>query len=240
MQNMMENRIIIHCDGACIPNPGKGSWGALVRYPDGTRKELKGASDEEETTNQRMEILAAIMALESLRDPSTIQVFSDSQYLIKSMNGKWRRKANLDLWGKLKCAAKGHEVSWQWVKGHDGNEDNERAHELATLASPASVEEREAFAHKCQTRKTGDRSSAAGRTFQRRNARKQARRARRKDQRSLSRYPAELRELPNNRYGGDQTIRMRTYNAQLAMGFGGGVSRLYRGGKAGIGEKDAG
>ena len=76
---MMENSIIIHCDGACIPNPGKGSWGAVVRYSDGTRKELKGASDEEETTNQRMEILAAIMALEALKDPSrTIQVFSDS------------------------------------------------------------------------------------------------------------------------------------------------------------------
>src|SRR3974377_231383 len=122
---MSKNSIIIYCDGACIPNPGKGSWGAVVRYADGTRRELKGASNEGNTTNQRMEILAVIMALESLKDPSNVQVFSDSQYLIECATGHWRKKKNLDLWGKLGEAAEGHKVSWHWVKGHDGNQDNE-------------------------------------------------------------------------------------------------------------------
>jgi len=188
---MDQNAIIIHCDGACIPNPGKGSWGAVVRYPDGTKKELKGSSDENKTTNQRMEIMAAIMALEPLREPSTVQVFSDSQYLVQSVNGRWKRNANFDLWERINATAKGHKITWTWVKGHNGNEDNERAHELAALASPASPEESEAFERKCQARKTADRRGRTRRTFQRRNAGKQARLARRKDRRSFPRYTAE-------------------------------------------------
>jgi hypothetical protein len=174
-----------------------------------------GAADEERTTNQRMEIFAAIMALECLKEPSTVQVFSDSQYLIKCATGQWKIKANLDLWGRLRNGINLHHVSWHWVKGHDGNKDNERADELSILASPVPAEDREAFARKCQARKAEGRSRALGRTFQRGEAKRRARRARRKSRRKLSRYPAELRGLPNNRYGGLQSTRRRTYPPQL-------------------------
>ena len=211
--------VIIHCDGACFPNPGKGSWGAVITHLDGAQQELMGASDEERTTNQRMEIFAAIMALGSLKEPSTVQVFSDSQYLIKCATGQWKRKAHLDLWGRLRNIINLHHVSWHWVKGHDGNKDNERADELSTLASPVPAEAREALQSKWRARKVGIPKEERQRTFQRvdRGGRK-ARRARNKKRRSLLKYPAKLRGLPNNRYGGDQSIRMRTYNAQLAWG----------------------
>ena len=101
-----------------------------------------------------MEILAAIMALTSLREPSNVQVFSNSQYVIKSMNGRWGSKTNSDLWGSSKCRLI-HDVCWHWVKGHDGNKANERADELSTLASPAPAEAREAFESKWRARKVG-------------------------------------------------------------------------------------
>ena len=216
------SNVIIHCDGACFPNPGKGSWGAVITHLDGAQQELMGASDEERTTNQRMEIFAAIKALESLKEPSTVQVFSDSQYLIKCATGRWKRKANLDLWGRLRKIINLHHVSWHWVKGHDGNKANERADELSTLASPVPAEDERGLTEQMAgTEGRESRRQERGRTFQRvdRGGRRGSEDGREeKARRSLLKYPAELRGLPNNRYGGHQSIRMRTYNAQLAWG----------------------
>ena len=209
--------VIVHCDGACFPNPGKGSWGAVIWHPDGSKEELMGASEEEQTTNQRMEILAAIMALEFLEKPSTVQIFSDSQYLIKCITGKWKIHTHLDLWGRLKNAAKLHRVSWHWVKGHAGNKDNERADELSNLASPVPADnERRPFQAQGRAGSSGRAErQGRGKHPRLRPSRTGARRARRKQRRNLLKYPRELRGLPNNRYGGHQSTRMRTYNPQL-------------------------
>jgi len=134
----------IFTDGACSGNPGPGGWGALLRY-NGTEKELSGG--EPETTNNRMEMMAAIMALESLKRPSRVVLTTDSQYvkdgLTKWMAG-WIKNGwktadkkpvkNVDLWQRLKAAYDAHEVELHWVRGHDGHEENERCDRLAVDA----------------------------------------------------------------------------------------------------------
>lgn len=134
-------RVVIHTDGACKGNPGPGGWGAILEW-DGHRRELKGG--EELTTNNRMELTAAISALEALRRPITVELHTDSQYLkdgiTKWIHG-WRRNGwktadrkpvkNADLWQRLVAAAERHEIDWRWLKGHAGHELNERADELA-------------------------------------------------------------------------------------------------------------
>ncbi|MDE0172297.1 MAG: ribonuclease HI [Defluviicoccus sp.] len=131
----------IFTDGACSGNPGPGGWGALLRY-GGTEKELCGG--EAATTNNRMELLAAIRAIESLKRPSTVRLHTDSTYLRDGItrwiegwkaNG-WKTAAkkpvkNVDLWQRLDALAAGHEIEWRWVKGHAGHPDNERADALA-------------------------------------------------------------------------------------------------------------
>ena len=131
----------IFTDGACSGNPGPGGWGALLRY-GGTEKELCGG--EAATTNNRMELLAAIRAIESLKRPSTVRLHTDSTYLRDGItrwiegwkaNG-WKTAAkkpvkNVDLWQRLDTLAAGHEIEWRWVKGHAGHPDNERADALA-------------------------------------------------------------------------------------------------------------
>lgn len=133
--------VVIHTDGACSGNPGPGGWGAILRY-GGHEKELKGG--EKLTTNNRMELTAAIMALEALTRPATVQIHTDSQYvkdgISKWIHG-WKRNGwktsdkkpvkNAELWQRLDAALGRHEVSWHWVKGHAGHDDNERADELA-------------------------------------------------------------------------------------------------------------
>ena len=134
-------RIEVHTDGACSGNPGPGGWGALLAW-NGLTKELKGG--EAATTNNRMEMTAAIRALESLKRPSTVDLFTDSTYLRDGIMGwlaKWKKNGwktaakkpvkNEDLWSRLDEAAAGHEIVWHWVRGHDGNPGNERADELA-------------------------------------------------------------------------------------------------------------
>jgi ribonuclease HI len=134
-------RIEVHTDGACSGNPGPGGWGALLAW-NGLTKELKGG--EAATTNNRMEMTAAIRALESLKRPSTVDLFTDSTYLRDGIMGwlaKWKKNGwktaakkpvkNEDLWRRLDEAAAGHEIVWHWVRGHDGNPGNERADELA-------------------------------------------------------------------------------------------------------------
>ena len=131
----------IFTDGACSGNPGPGGWGALLRY-DGTEKELCGG--EGATTNNRMELLAAIRAIEALKRPSRVRLHTDSTYLRDGItrwiegwkaNG-WKTAAkkpvkNVDLWQRLDALAAGHEIEWRWVKGHAGHPDNERADALA-------------------------------------------------------------------------------------------------------------
>jgi len=131
----------IFTDGACSGNPGPGGWGAILRFGS-AEKELSGG--EAETTNNRMEMMAAIRALEALTRPVKVELFTDSTYLrdgitrwIKAwrLNG-WKTAAkrpvkNVDLWQRLEQALAPHDVSWRWVKGHAGHPENERADELA-------------------------------------------------------------------------------------------------------------
>lgn len=138
-------QIEIHTDGACSGNPGPGGWGALLRFGK-TEKELSGG--EALTTNNRMELLAAIQAIESLNKPCRIDLYTDSQYVQKGItewmpnwikrgwkNAKGEAVKNQDLWQRLNTAAASHQIIWYWVKGHAGHEDNERVDVLARLAA---------------------------------------------------------------------------------------------------------
>ena len=143
---MTEKLVEIFTDGACSGNPGPGGWGALLRY-DGVEKELKGG--EAETTNNRMELMAAIAALEALKRPSRVQLTTDSTYVkngITTWIHDWKRRnwktaakkpvKNVDLWQRLEAALSRHQVEWHWVKGHAGHPENERADELARAGMP--------------------------------------------------------------------------------------------------------
>ncbi|MBF9030792.1 ribonuclease HI [Rhodobacterales bacterium HKCCE3408] len=138
--------LFAYTDGACSGNPGPGGWGALLIAREGEtvlkERELKGG--EADTTNNRMELLAAIAALEALERPSTITVITDSAYVKGGITGwlhSWKRNGwrtqtrkpvkNEDLWRRLDEAAARHDVTWEWVKGHAGHPENERADELA-------------------------------------------------------------------------------------------------------------
>ena len=137
-------QVEIFTDGACSGNPGPGGWGAILRFGEHERELSGGAA---ETTNNRMELMAAIMALESLKEPVTANVHTDSTYLrdgiTKWING-WRRNGwrtaakqpvkNVDLWRRLEAAVAAHQVAWFWVKGHAGHPENERADALARAA----------------------------------------------------------------------------------------------------------
>lgn len=134
----------IYTDGACRGNPGPGGWGAILRYKN-TEKELSGA--ESATTNNRMELTAAIEALESLKRPCKIRLTTDSMYVksgITEWLAGWKRKnwrtadkkpvKNIDLWQRLDEACARHDIEWHWVKGHSGHTENERVDILANLA----------------------------------------------------------------------------------------------------------
>jgi len=133
--------VVIHTDGACKGNPGPGGWGALLEY-DGHRKELFGG--ESQTTNNRMELIAVIRALEALTRASEVDLYTDSQYVkngIESWIHGWKRNGwktsdrkdvkNADLWRELDEMAARHRIRWHWVRGHNENPGNERADELA-------------------------------------------------------------------------------------------------------------
>lgn len=136
--------VTIHTDGACSGNPGPGGWGAILEY-NGHEKELSGA--EAETTNNRMELMAAIAALEALKRSSQVRLVTDSVYVRDGVtkwihgwkkNG-WKTAAkkpvkNEDLWRRLDDVASRHHVQWEWVKGHSGHPENERADALAREA----------------------------------------------------------------------------------------------------------
>jgi ribonuclease HI len=144
---MSDSVVEIHTDGACRGNPGPGGWGVLLRA-NGAEKELYGG--EAATTNNRMELMAAIRALEALKRPSRVKLYTDSIYVMKGITTwihSWKRRGwrtadkqpvkNEDLWRQLDEARLKHEVEWHWVKGHAGHPENERADALANKGIPA-------------------------------------------------------------------------------------------------------
>jgi ribonuclease HI len=147
-------QVEIHTDGSCLGNPGPGGWAALMRY-QGRERELAGG--EALTTNNRMELMAAIMALEALSEPCNIVLHTDSQYVrqgITEWMANWVRRGwktagggavkNRELWERLHAATQRHRIDWRWVKGHSGDPDNERVDVLARdqavgFRTPAAV-----------------------------------------------------------------------------------------------------
>jgi ribonuclease HI len=138
---LSDPHVVIHTDGACSGNPGPGGFGAILAFGDLVR-ELKGG--EPHTTNNRMELMAAIAALEALKRPCLVDLHTDSQYLrngVMSWIKQWKRNGwrtadkkpvkNVDLWQRLEAAMRKHRVRWHWVRGHAGDAMNERADELA-------------------------------------------------------------------------------------------------------------
>ena len=127
--NDQEFKVIeIYTDGACIGNPGPGGWSAIL-VEHGREIELLG--QEEDTTNNRMELTAVIRGLANVQEASKVRILSDSQYVINTMTLKWKRKTNNDLWEKLDSVMEGKDITWEWVRGHSGNTMNERADNLA-------------------------------------------------------------------------------------------------------------
>lgn len=143
-----DDRVVIHTDGACLGNPGPGGWAAILTWR-GHQRELTGG--EPHTTNNRMELMAAIAGLEALSRPMDVRLVTDSAYLrngITSWLPTWRRRGwrtadnkpvlNRDLWERLEAAAARHRIHWAWTKGHAGEPANERADTLARAAAEAA------------------------------------------------------------------------------------------------------
>jgi len=141
-----KSKVEIYSDGACSGNPGPGGWGSVLLY-NSHRRELSGG--EPQTTNNRMELMAVIHALETLKRPCEVIVHTDSTYVMKGMTewlAQWKKRdwrtadrkpvKNVELWQRLEQAMHRHRVRWRWVRGHSGVPENERADELARLAIP--------------------------------------------------------------------------------------------------------
>ncbi|NKB36719.1 MAG: ribonuclease HI [Gammaproteobacteria bacterium] len=148
----MSKLVEIFTDGACRGNPGPGGWGALLRF-DGIEKEL--FAGDPETTNNRMELMAAIKALQSLTRPCRVRLTTDSVYVKNGITEwivNWKRKnwltagkkpvKNVDLWKELDLACQSHEIEWCWVKGHSGHPENEKADQLANRAIDQMLDSR--------------------------------------------------------------------------------------------------
>ncbi len=145
---MTEKRIVVYTDGSCSGNPGPGGWGAVIEAPTGVREISGGVPN---TTNNRMELMAAIQALEVIEPGAPVQIVTDSRYVmdgITSWMAGWRRRnwrtaagkpvKNQDLWQRLDRAVARHDVQWQWVRGHTQDPGNERADALARAATAAT------------------------------------------------------------------------------------------------------
>lgn len=143
----MTDQVIMYTDGACKGNPGPGGWGVYMEYKE-HKKELCGG--EKETTNNRMELMAAIMGLEALNKASEVSLYTDSKYVLKGITewmDNWKKRGwktaakkpvkNEDLWRRLDAAILRHEIEWHWVKGHSGDDGNEKADMLANRGVPS-------------------------------------------------------------------------------------------------------
>lgn len=155
MNNQVASQVVIYTDGACKGNPGPGGWGVLLRAADGTEKELFGG--ERATTNNRMEMTAVIEALAALKRPCAVQLYLDSQYVLKGITewlAGWKARGwktatkepvkNVDLWQKLDqlVSGAGHTIDWRWVRGHTGDPGNERADTLANKGVEQALRQR--------------------------------------------------------------------------------------------------
>jgi ribonuclease HI len=141
-------RVTIYTDGACEPNPGQGGWAALLQFG---KKEKELCGSEKHTTNNRMELTAAVSALQALQEPCHVTLYTDSEYLRKGITEwlpDWRRRgwkrksgqlANIDLWQALEAIMSKHEITWHWVRGHAGNQLNQRVDSLARKAMRKST-----------------------------------------------------------------------------------------------------
>ncbi len=140
----MTEQVEIFTDGACRGNPGPGGWGVLMRF-NGTEKSLKGS--EADTTNNRMELMAAISGLEALTQPCKVKLTTDSKYVLQGLTEwlpNWKKRnwktaarkpvKNVDLWQRLDAATQAHDIDWHWVKGHSGHRENEIVDQLANDA----------------------------------------------------------------------------------------------------------
>jgi ribonuclease HI len=148
----MRKKVELFSDGACSGNPGPGGWGAILRYKE-VEKEFSGA--ELDTTNNRMELMGVIAALESLKEPCDVLVTTDSKYVMDAFEQKWldnwqrngwktagkKPVKNKELWERLLKLSQVHSLSWRWIKGHSGHPENERCDELAVLAREQIVNE---------------------------------------------------------------------------------------------------
>lgn len=131
MTEIAKPEVQLWTDGNCEPNPGRGGWGCVL-ISGAHRRELSGGEDD--TTNNRMELTAAVMGLEALKKPCNVTIYSDSQWMLKCASREWKRNANVDLWTRFDFAALSHEVRYEWVRGHVGTPLNERCHDLAQQA----------------------------------------------------------------------------------------------------------
>ena len=146
-------QVTVYTDGACSGNPGPGGWGAILRYGD---HELELSGGEKETTNNRMELTAVIEALRRLKEPCSVELYSDSKYVIDALEKGWvwgckkrgwiksdkKPALNVDLWEKLLPLVQTHQVSYHWVKGHAQNEKNNRCDQMAVAESRKFLEEK--------------------------------------------------------------------------------------------------
>lgn len=128
--------IDIYTDGSCLSNPGPGGWGVIILYENREQDRLSGADPH--TTNNRMEMTAAIKGLEATPTGTAVVVNSDSEYLVKTMTLNWKRRKNHDLWGQLDSLSESRSVTWSWVRGHNGDHWNTEADRLAVSAAKSS------------------------------------------------------------------------------------------------------
>ncbi len=132
--------ITVYTDGSCLNNPGPGGWGAVILPEQGEPERLSG--HEPDTTNNRMELTAAIKGLEAVPAGASVALYSDSEYLVKTMTRNWKRRVNQDLWDRLDSLAESRKVNWNWVQGHAGDPWNEEADRLAFAAMNRSLNNR--------------------------------------------------------------------------------------------------